>query len=1057
MQLIKRKSLWCKEGTSDKIYEADLCQVGDKYVVNFRYGRRGTNLKEGVKTEQPVTLPDAEKIFNKLIAEKVKKGYQEVTDLSSSTPTIKTAEIEIPTSDNPREQAILTRLANQTSSKWQLSRAIWRAGELQIKAATPLLINLLNTGDALRDYCIIASLGWCGNAENIPILTQVYQNNESPDFVKRIAFEAHLKLLDENAKKALQNKQIDLLPESLKDLAKNGNITDFKTALNEDLNTADYRGYAVLDILYQIDNEIVRPVLIEILKTAPFKPNYFQRFRHILKMAEYRQDGEIFGIFVYRLDKEKPMYKAKSWGFYVNGRYITRTNHTYNSTTRRYDTSPNPEYEQALKGEDAKIAFGDNTRNYLMRRGWRTLRKLGENGDINYVKMAANVLLQYSDNDNQGIRKSTVNKWQNVNGNWRTITVNKSWHDFAGYLTLNHILYENSSRYFLPDNAKAWRTKDDYNTNDPEPEIREEAFPELWLQQPEILLQLLLVSNCKIVNDFAAKALIECNDFCQNIDLDTLITLINKPYASTAKFGFTIARDRYNPTNPNLEFISALINCEYLPAREQVYQWIEGDKNRFLAESNLISMLVINPYKDSRDFVKRLLISNVLDDQSAKILIVRIIAALMSIKEQIIAQDAGEILLYSFVPQLRQLGMGVILDLLNHPLAEVQEIGARILLNHETPAIQLPNELIESLLNSSYENVRSVGVRIFGSLPDEILLQRAELLLRMMESQVIEIRQGMRPIIQRLSRNNPQFANQVTSAIIGIFLKKEKIAGLHKDLLKLLQEDVTGWVNEISSEMGLKLLKSPSEEGQDLGGFLLGENSDRWSADFSTWEMVKLGNHELLRVREAARKMILERFGLIKQSESEKISVVRLLESKWEDTRQFAQNLFKNDFADEDWTPTVMITICDSIKEDVRQFGRNLVTQYFAESYGQDYLIKFSEHPSADMQMFATNYLEQYASNNPERLRELKPYFITVLCQVNRGKVAKQRILTFLGKEAGKNEISAQIVGEILTRQSATMVIKDKAKALETMLKIKQQYAHIELPIKIKEVTEVRR
>ncbi|HEY9700973.1 MAG TPA: hypothetical protein V6C58_00910, partial [Allocoleopsis sp.] len=519
--------------------------------------------------------------------------------------------------------------------------------------------------------------------------------------------------------------------------------------------------------------------------------------------------------------------------------------------------------------------------NYLLRRGWRTLRKLGENGDINYVKMAAEILLQYSDSDSQGLRKSTVSKWQNVNGNWRTITVTKSWHDFAGYLTLNHILYENSDRYFLPYNARAWRTKDDYNTNDPEPENREDAFPELWLQQPEILLQLLTESNCKIVNDFAAKALIECQDFCQNIDLETLIKLINKPYASTAKFGFIIARDRYNPSNPNFDLISALIHCGYLPAREQVYQWIEQDKNRFLSESNLIAMLVINSYKDSRDFVKRLLISNIIDDQNAKILIGRIIAALMSIKDQVIAQDVGEILLYSFVPQLRQLGMGVILDLLNHPLAEVQEIGARILLNHETPTIQLPNELIESLLNSSYENVRSVGVRIFGSLPDEILLQRSQLLLRMMESQVIEIRQGIRPIIQRLSNNNPQFVHEVTSAIIGNLLKKEKIVGLHKDLLKILQEDVTGWVNEISREMGLKLLKSPSEEGQDLGGFLLIENSDRWSEEFSTWEIVKLGNHELLKVREAARKMILERLGLIKQSESEKISVVRLLESKW--------------------------------------------------------------------------------------------------------------------------------------------------------------------------------
>lgn len=50
MKLIQRTTLIYQEGNSDKVYEVDLCQTGeDLYVVNFRYGRRGTNLKEGVK------------------------------------------------------------------------------------------------------------------------------------------------------------------------------------------------------------------------------------------------------------------------------------------------------------------------------------------------------------------------------------------------------------------------------------------------------------------------------------------------------------------------------------------------------------------------------------------------------------------------------------------------------------------------------------------------------------------------------------------------------------------------------------------------------------------------------------------------------------------------------------------------------------------------------------------------------------------------------------------------------------------------------------------------
>lgn len=41
MRLVKQTFLYFKEGNSDKVYEIDLCDVGnDKYVVNIRYGRR---------------------------------------------------------------------------------------------------------------------------------------------------------------------------------------------------------------------------------------------------------------------------------------------------------------------------------------------------------------------------------------------------------------------------------------------------------------------------------------------------------------------------------------------------------------------------------------------------------------------------------------------------------------------------------------------------------------------------------------------------------------------------------------------------------------------------------------------------------------------------------------------------------------------------------------------------------------------------------------------------------------------------------------------------------
>jgi hypothetical protein len=140
------------------------------------------------------------------------------------------------------------------------------------------------------------------------------------------------------------------------------------------------------------------------------------------------------------------------------------------------------------------------------------------------------------------------------------------------------------------------------------------------------------------------------------------------------------------------------------------------------------------------------------------------------------------------------------------------------------------------------------------------------------------------------------------------------------------------------------------------------------------------------------------------------------------------------------------------VREEVRQFGRQMVIRHFQEVDGQDYLLKFSEHPSTDMQLFATNYLETYAAGNAERLQELMPYFISVLSRVNRGGVAKRRIFAFLDAEALKSEAAARIVAEILTRQSATIAIGDKATAIQIMVKIHRAYPQISLPILVKPV-----
>ena len=70
-------SLTCTENSSDKEYHVQIVENGDGYGVNFQYGRRGGTLIPGTKTAAPVSLDKATKVFDKLLAEKVAKGYRE--------------------------------------------------------------------------------------------------------------------------------------------------------------------------------------------------------------------------------------------------------------------------------------------------------------------------------------------------------------------------------------------------------------------------------------------------------------------------------------------------------------------------------------------------------------------------------------------------------------------------------------------------------------------------------------------------------------------------------------------------------------------------------------------------------------------------------------------------------------------------------------------------------------------------------------------------------------------------------------------------------------------
>jgi hypothetical protein len=1372
--------------------------------------------------------------------------------------------------------SVLQQLVGLGNEKWDTDRVIWRSGELRIQEATPLLLKLIGTGEPLRDYCIAWALGWCGTESVIPHLYQLLNNPQQPDFVQRIALEAIFKLADTETENNLRLTQINKLPPRLKNLALNGTSEHFLESLNQYL-IEDNADFNVINTIYQINNAKVRPALINFVKTAPFALNYFRQIRQIFKVAEYRLDAEVLGILAYRFDKElsNDIYTQKS-----------------------------------------KI--------YLQKRVWRTLRDLGEQNRVDYVLIATEVLLSHSDEDAESVLNTKKGRLYDI---------------YARYLTFNHILYEHSSRYILKPNNKAWQCQQGYEIDSPAPNVREEAFPQLWEANPNLLVRLLLESNCEPVHHFAVTALKDRQEYCQKIEVNNVIGFLAKPYQETLEFAFELACNLYDSQNPNLELLIALIDSNLEIARNQALEWVSEQGKYFLSHPKFIVHLLISPHQNIRDFTQNLICNIKLTKTISSKLVKEIISKLITfdIDKNEIAKELLNLLLEYFptyldrlpidlirglvrsnINELRDLGISIfiklpqdilikeletlvvivgyqdlkiykkikpvllkigkkdfdftlnlvsriidnyqellpqelainlleklsleiipfnliehllnsshvsiglfainILNKLNHnlllnhpeiflnlatnnhleirnaikpliiqlsykkpnffinlitelvnyhPQLEIQEFVFTLLKKRQIPAIELPFSLIEALVNSrhnfvliyglnlladlpaktllkypqvilnlakhndaeirdeskkiiirlgnkhyqfffdlianllleqtnlsileftinlinevsiplaefpfsiiqswlysSYESIQISGINIFAKLPDdtllehkkvfldlintkkttvynaiqpiinrlaneysefiinlikeliervdeieiknftisllvnvnfppnnnvfeliglllnlsveafpvtavsifgkfkdEILLTHQDLFLTLIKHENTQVRNAVNLILQQLVQKYPQFVielinelikedclentqlwvgnfllnpdtklsssylpwtiveflinseyEQVVSIGINIFtqlpskiilqhqaiiyqflihqtdtfreliepaiskisnnlyfviqtipslikllLKKEIFTGVHDYILNVIREKLPKGISIISKKDTEKLIKSNYKPAQNLGSLSLETNYKKWAKEYQIKQIIDLANHELLTLRQISWKLMWLQISRIRHNHQEKLTAVRLLESTWNDSSQFAQEFFYNNFTEEDWTPEVMITICDSIKEDVRAFGKELVKKYFQDARGEEYLLKFSEHPSADIQLLATDYLDEFATDNLDNLSQLKPYFNTLLSQVNKGRVAKNKVFDFLYSEAEKSESSARLIADILSRQSLTMAIGDKAKIIKMMMEIKKKYPNISLPVELKQVVEVRR
>jgi hypothetical protein len=183
-------------------------------------------------------------------------------------------------------------------------------------------------------------------------------------------------------------------------------------------------------------------------------------------------------------------------------------------------------------------------------------------------------------------------------------------------------------------------------------------------------------------------------------------------------------------------------------------------------------------------------------------------------------------------------------------------------------------------------------------------------------------------------------------------------------------------------------------------------------------------------------------------------AVLKLLEGPFDDSREWAFAFCREELNDGDWSPEALVAVCDSTSAEARAFGRELVTRLFREEDGPLYLARLSQHPSVEVQLFATNYLERFARGEPERIAGLDLYFRTVLSKIGAGRIAKKRVMAFLEKEALSDETVAVQVNALLGRQAGTVAIQDKTEMIRILDVLRRAWPELDSPLEAKPVEE---
>jgi hypothetical protein len=691
-------------------------------------------------------------------------------------------------------------------------------------------------------------------------------------------------------------------------------------------------------------------------------PLHYRYLKAIYKLAEKKHDLEILALLAYRFDGDR-LY-----------------DHNWNS----------PENTR-------HIAYQPKTRSYLTRRSWRLLRLLGKQKSSDYVQFATDVLLQYNKEDAIGMFVTDPNTDETM----RVPSYKQNW-------LLHHILYHNSPRFTY--SSSSWKpTADAYVS---EPEVREEAFAELWDQQPDVLLHLLLHATISPVTQFAARALRLGNpDFVSQIDSHILEQLLqsNDPYRQ--HFAAQEILKRIDPSQSDFDLWLRLASHYNPNVRKVAYTYLNEHIDK-CPEANMAP------------------------------LIYRCLAMIHENPNAAYIDEWYSLFAHPFRNiAAKTIRLTTLTPLLSHSQPDVHPLVALLLsLIKRSNDPYTAMDLLPFLAHNA-EEIRSTAQTII----ERDLLQlslSAKFLAKWCTIDLDESRAFLRTFIPAHKHELLPYLAEWLDELWTTMMRDN----LPEDSQTFVQEYLLGELflealADTPLDQVLALLEHSETSYQELGTRLLATKQPT-ANEFSREQLLRLAHNPIARCRKLARDLIIER-----RTELNDQWLVELVETEWDDTRNWAFAYIRS-LSVEQFTPTLIYGLIDSARQDIQAFGMEMVNIHFADLNISEILLRASESTDLFVQEYALSLADKI-DWDVEKVRKLELFFRTILFQVHRARKAKQSTLQLLIQLSCKDREMARIIVPLLSDLAQIGGKRDFEQILAALTVIQARYPDIDTPIQL--------